>query len=284
MTSGYDRRSVSQLGTFSACGEQYRLEKVARAPRTPAAWFIQGTAFHAAVELWEEVNRSPTEADLSAAYLETWDAEFQHYLEKEPDISKWMTGGRTLPKNDIATRKERGWNQVLAYVEWARSQADKWRILELASGEPAVEVPFEIMLGNVKVVGAIDQVIEWRDGRITPRDLKTGTKLPAWPFQLAVYDFAISDTLGVDRCLWGDYYMAKNNDTTTMYPLERYNRELVASWFEQMDTAEKAGVYLPNPGDSCRTCGVSDFCLAVGGRSADYDPAKETVAQDSEAA
>jgi hypothetical protein len=68
--------------------------------------------------------------------------------------------------------------------------------------------------------------------------------------------------------------MSKNVDTTTPYDLARYTEGVVGSWFKQMDEAEKAGIYLPNPGDSCRTCGVQEFCLVVG-RSDAYAPTQD---------
>ena len=56
-------RSVSQYTTYVQCGEAYRLERVAKAPQTPAAWFVQGTAVHAAVEAYELSYRALTAAE-----------------------------------------------------------------------------------------------------------------------------------------------------------------------------------------------------------------------------
>jgi len=44
------RFSHSQLSTFTRCGKQYYLERIATAPSKPAVWFVAGTAIHNAIE------------------------------------------------------------------------------------------------------------------------------------------------------------------------------------------------------------------------------------------
>src|SRR5699024_11228456 len=53
-------RSVSQLTTYTACSEQFRLQRVAKAPQQPAAWFIHGSGFHHAIEEYELSGRQMT--------------------------------------------------------------------------------------------------------------------------------------------------------------------------------------------------------------------------------
>lgn len=43
-------RSLSQLTDYAECGEAYRLQRIARAPRRPGWWFPGGSAVHATVE------------------------------------------------------------------------------------------------------------------------------------------------------------------------------------------------------------------------------------------
>jgi hypothetical protein len=66
-------RSVSQYSSFVRCGEAYRLEKIAKAPQNQAAWFIQGTAFHEAVEKWEKANRAHGPDQLAEWFEEAWE-------------------------------------------------------------------------------------------------------------------------------------------------------------------------------------------------------------------
>ena len=256
-TGTLTHRSVSQYQTFVRCGESYRLQKVAKAPQNQAAWFIQGTAFHEAVEFWEKSNRRYGPDKLVEWYNEAWDREYAKALEAEPDISRWLTGGVTKPVNDVAKRLEKGREQVEAYFWYA--QESEWRIWEPVEGVKAIELPFELMLGGVKVIGYIDQVVEYPDGHIRVRDLKTGTKLPDTAFQLAIYDHALDAQFGV-KPGFGDYYMAKNNKETDPWNLQDYTLEKVTRWIVQMDKAVKLGHFLPNPGDACRTCTVRRYC------------------------
>src|SRR5690606_41284538 len=60
------------------------------------------------------------------------------------------------------------------YTQFAKeSEFEVWK---LPDGSPAIEVPFEIQLGGVTVVGYIDVVWQWPDGSIEPVDYKTGTR------------------------------------------------------------------------------------------------------------
>lgn len=258
------RRSVSQLENFLRCPEGYRLEKIAKAPRAQAAWFAQGTAVHDAIEKWEATGRVFGVAEITAWYKAAWETEIGLALDAEPDLSKWLTGGRTRADVDIANREVRGLDQALAYQAWALSQAHIWRVMEYLPDEYAVEVPFDITLNGVRLIGYIDQIIEFEDGQIIPRDLKTGSKLPSSPRQLGVYSIAIEETLGIPRPLYGDFYMAKNTDVTKPYDLSRYTRERVGKWFEDLDSMISEGRFIPNPGDICRVCGVARFCDLLG--------------------
>lgn len=200
---------------------------------------------------------------MDAIYEHHWDSEFDRYSVIEPNLDVWLTGGRVKPADDIARRKPRGLEQVHGYVAYSFANPE-WRVLRLADGDYAVEYPFEIYLGNVRVIGSIDQIIEHvPTGRLAVRDLKTGSKLPETPLQLGVYDLAIEDDFGF-RPSWGDFYMAKNNAPTEMYDLSHYTPSLVGEWFASLERGIENQVFIPNPGDACRTCGVSKFCSATG--------------------
>lgn len=261
-------RSVSQWTSFTKCSEGYRLEKVAKAPSRPAAWFAQGTAFHTAAEVWEAGYRQDHPDDIVDRYLAEYDRSIAEATEREPDLSRWLTGGRVKAPDDIGRRRTRGAEQVEGYLGYALGSEDRvW----LIDGVPAVEVEFRLDLDGVTILGYIDQIIHWRTGQIGPRDLKTGTKRPDWPFQLGVYALAIEDMFGF-LPQWGDYYMAKDNRPDAPVDLSPFTRAKLTRWFHDMDKSVNAGLFMPNPGDHCRTCGVTDFCSAVGPRADEYPP------------
>jgi RecB family exonuclease len=183
-------------------------------------------------------------------------------LAVEPDLSKWLTGSKAISGfKDVGRRRDRGADQVRAYLEFSASNPfEIWHAAELG---PAVELPFTIVLGGVKVVGFIDQVLEAPDGSLWVRDIKTGSKLPDSALQLGVYAEAVEQLSGI-RPRWGDYFMCKNNAPTKPFDLSGYTSARLGRWFARLDRAVNAGVFIPNPGDACRTCSVSRFCDAVG--------------------
>jgi putative RecB family exonuclease len=266
-------RSVSQYSSFVRCGEAYRLEKIAKAPQNQAAWFLQGTAYHEAVEKWEKSHRAYGPDQMAEWFEEAWDRGITAALAAEPDTSRWLTGGVTKPETDIKRRRERGRAQVEAYFEYAIEAPE--RIWEPVDGMPAIELPFSLILDGIEVKGFIDQVVEYPDGHLRVRDLKTGTKLPDTAFQLAVYDHALEAMFDV-KPGFGDYFMAKNNAPTDPWNLQDYSLEKVTRWFRNMDKAVKLGLFLPNPGDACRTCTVRRFCDFNGIDARQY-PYEETV-------
>ena len=268
------RRSVSQLTSFARCGEAYRLERIEKAPRMPAAWFAQGVAVHSAIEYYERWRCSePDGVDREAIftrYYSEYDRLIDEERQREPDLAAWLTGGRVRAEDDIVRRRERGADMLYRYILYAENAPE--RPLDLGGGEAAVEVPFEIELGGVAVVGAIDMILVWPDGSLTPRDIKSGSKRPEWYFQLGVYALAIEDLFGV-RPEYGDFYMLKDEKPDRPVPLRHYTPEIVGEWFRALDSAVQARAFVPNPGDHCRTCGVKPFCSAMGGLLADqYAP------------
>jgi hypothetical protein len=75
---------------------------------------------------------------------------------------------------------------------------------------------------------------------------------------------------------FGDYFMAKNNAPTDAWNLQDYSLEKVTRWFRNMDKAVRLGLFLPNPGDACRTCTVRRYCDFNGVDARQY-PYQETV-------
>lgn len=257
-------RSVSQLGTFASCGEAYRLQKVAKAPRSPAAWFTQGTAFHTATEAWENSRREISDDTVVETFYLEYDTLIAQDLHREPDLNNWLTGGRTKAQTDIDNRRARGANQVIDYLKYCNSSPERvWSTKD----DVAVEVEFHLDLDGLIILGYIDQLIVWPDGQVSVRDLKTGTKRPDWAFQLGVYALAVEQDWGY-RPRYGDYYIAKDGRPDPLVDLSRFTRPMLTRWFHNLDKAVKLGAFVPNPGDGCRTCAVQDFCQAIDGERA----------------
>lgn len=260
------RRSVSQLTSYAQCGESYRVSRIAKAPSRPAIWFTQGRASHAGIEAYENSGRQMTTAEAVDVYHATFDSEMNADLVKWPDWDAWMTGGRKGGEQDAADRRVIGAYQVEEYVKYAEENASRFRVI-------ASEVEFNILLGGVEVLGFLDQLRQHVDGSIEVADLKGGTTIPGSAFQLKTYQLAAEEYLGVLPSLACFVKLARPASTrakakpTTELPhdLSLWSREQIERMFREFDSAERQGIYLPNPTDDCqRTCGVADYCTVPG--------------------
>lgn len=235
---------------------------------------MQGIAFHEAVEFWEKHDRKPDLDTVNQVFEDAWDREEAEAHAAGWTWGQWLTGTpKRDGKADVAQRHVKGLVQVAEYIEWALSEADQWRILAL-DGEKALERRFEMDLGVpgslVRVVGYIDQMIEYRNGAIRPRDLKTGTKRPDSPVQLGVYALAMRDIFNIGDVWHGDYYMCKDKKSTKPYELKQYTRENVTDWFHTLNDAVANEIYIPNPGSMCNVCGVWEWCRSEGPNAGQY--------------
>jgi len=260
------RRSVSQLVSYTQCGEAHRLQKIAKVPQRPAGWYALGHAAHKAIEDYENSSRAISTAEAVEVFLEAYDAEISANLIKWPDWDSWMTGGRKGAEQDVADRRVIGAYQVEDYIRYAEENAANWRVI-------ASEVEFTIELGGVECLGFIDQLAQRIDGSIQVRDLKGGSTIPGSALQLAVYGLAAEEYMGVKpgaACFVKlgrpATTRAKAKPTAELeHDLSLWSREQVERMFRDFDKAERQGIFLPNPSDRCETrCGVADYCSIPG--------------------
>lgn len=263
--TGSRRRSFSQLKSWGDCGEAYRLGRVVKAPSRPAAWFSHGIAFHAAIEAYERSGRTLTPDQCIEAFEAAWSESITKDFDRESDLSVWMTGGRRKPETDIELRYEEGKTQVLSYLDYIKTSGET--IWTAPDGRLAVELKIEFVLSGVPVIVYIDQVIVTK-GRLVVRDLKTGSSYNS-PLQLGTYDLALEAEYNL-RAGWGDFWLAKKAKPSSPIDLSPYTAERLGAWYAQMDAGQRAGIYIPSPGDHCRVCGVSQWCTAIGGT--EYNP------------
>ena len=271
--TGLAHRSVSQVSSFAQCGEAYRLSRVAQVPSKPAAWFSHGSAYHSAIELYENSLRTLTLADLEDHFKAYYRGEIADLKEKFPDEGDWLTGGRKKGFQDIEDREVIGLWQIVDYVNFAEATKDQWRILPLGGGKVATEVKFNTTLGGVNVMGFIDQIRQYRDGSLAVGDLKTGSSTPGSSMQLGVYAHVCEEQTGI-RPEVGVFIKAGRPATARTpekptkdipHHLEDWTPELLGDMFKNMDRMDKLGLFLPNPQDGCeRTCTVAEHCRIKG--------------------
>src|SRR5699024_1647029 len=180
-------------------------------------------------------------------YHQDYDRRIAEEWERVPEPEKWLTGGRAKAETDIAGRRERGADQVKTYITYAEASSDEWRIWPVGDRGYAVELGFEMDFGGVNVLGYIDQIREYRDGRIVPVDLKSGTKEPVSSMQLAVYAHAINQNMGV-LPQSGVFFMPKLRQNGSLVgdvyrDLTAWTKQLLDKMYRGFDKAERAGIY-----------------------------------------
>src|SRR5690606_37391468 len=239
------------------------LEKVVRAPGRTAAWFHHGTAVHSAIEEWERAGRISDDGAVEI-FVNEYDQLISQHKQSHPDLSLWLRG-RGSTEKDIETRRTKGVDQVEWYTQFAKeSDFEVWK---LPDGSPAIEVPFEIQLGCVTVVGYIDVVWQWPDGSIEPVDYKTGTS-DQDPYQLALYRVALEELYGVSITHGRYVKLAKKTADPIDLTHPAYSRvwldNLFADFKYKVEMSDERPTITPKLGKTgidCFTCTQKDNCL-----------------------
>lgn len=253
---------MSQLKTYNTCAYSWYLKKVKRVRQTPAAWFPQGTAVHAAWEAWEKSDRSLTLVQCEDVFGEKYDEEVNRLCEETPNLDHWFSSGRYYPAIlDIPRRYDKGLEQVSTWLDHYTATGERPIVID---GQAAAEVPFDLTLGDVQVRGCVDavfsdDVVDGKTGNNPPRDAEGQED----PTQLGVYRVALDEQHGVlvDH---GYYFMANTGGPGRTHDLKSWTVERVTDMFGQLGADIDAERFEPSPSpDKCRTCTVQHACPFV---------------------
>ncbi|MEU5577795.1 PD-(D/E)XK nuclease family protein [Streptomyces huasconensis] len=245
---------MSQAEQYEKCPHQYELQRLRKVKPRPAAWSHQGTAFHAAIETYEEGGRTLAEGEVANVFHVEYVAATKQALADEPNLDNWLTAG-TDGKSDIEARYARGLEQARSYVRWAEDH--KPAIWKDRAGALGIERHLTADIGGVTVQGYVDQLLDQPDGSVRVRDLKTGSMKSK--FQLKTYGVLARKVLGV-VVNHADWYMAKTGKLSRPIDVTGVAEEEVAEKFAVLDASVKAGHFPAKPGFHCRFCSVSHAC------------------------
>ena len=253
----------------------YRLHRIDGVTELPAWWNVGGTAFHRCIEEWETDHAATHPLGLVPAARSADDQaeRFRHHL-AEVTAETVLASGVSLSAWRVARggKEDREWwldnapAWVANYVAAAMIRESR---IETVGAVLGLEVEFMWRMppGLPEVKGFVDQVHRFDNGDILIRDLKSGSSRPADSLQLKVYRLALEDEYGLTAPRWfGDYWQARRGEPTRSIDLtdratverEVFNRTAI------MDSAERAGIYMPNPTHSCVSCGVRAACPVMG--------------------
>lgn len=284
MTQTITRLSFSGLNNYSNCGERFRLEKVEQAPSEPSWAQVAGSSVHTATEAYDrhQLGQTPPPRGFSRY--------FEEEIEKQEAASgvlssEWRAAGRSSKawpdKENRDWWEHHGPGMLSSYYAWRA--AAPWQIWITPAGEPAIELEINATIGGIMVKMFIDRVEQSMldSDLLAVNDIKSGRSMPVTPDQLATYALGVEKTLGVFPQL-GFYYDARNGCSTSAKDLTHYRDGVLAGRYAAAMRGIQAGVFLPNPGPLCGSCGVGKFCAAVGGERANEFPPVSVLDSDHE--
>ena len=150
-------------------------------------------------------------------------------------------------------------------TNWQESGFQVW---VAPDGVPGIEIGFNSYFGNV-LIKAYADCVATRGDEFAVIDFKTGKYTPDSSMQLGIYASLIEMQFG-KRPNAGYYYSAREGVFKEAYGIDRWTIPVLTNLFEKFEFAVQNEVFLPNVGMSCGTCGVRDYCYAVGGHMSEF--------------
>ena len=272
LVNGYElpgHLSHSALTTYLQCGHKYYLSRIVKDAETPAWWFVGGNAIHTATENFDRMY--PTRESLAEGAAAGSDPNFffDAFVEEmarvefdsgDVDPSAWRVGGRASKqypdKEDSVWWLDNGPAMFESWVKWRLGSG--WHIAEF-SGQPSIEIGFDFTVNDEFAVQMyLDRLMVNEHGELVIVDLKSGSRTPSSPLQLAMYAYGCEKILGV-RPKWGTFWKARDGVTSQLVDLDTLPSNKVEYIVSGFDKLRKQGVFLPNL-DECGWCGFNEVC------------------------
>jgi RecB family exonuclease len=207
-------------------------------------------------------------------WRESFDAEIETVQSKSgSNPYDWRRGGRSTKENP--NKEDGNWwdeNGERMFFDFINAwQASGFEIWVSPEGVPGIEIGFNNSFGDVPIKAFADAVVI-SGNELTVIDFKTGSYMPDSSLQLGVYASLMEMQFGV-RPTKGYYYSARKAQFIESPGIERWTIPVLTEMFRQFNLGIENKIFLPNIGMSCGTCGVKEYCYAVGGQLAEiFDP------------
>jgi len=207
-------------------------------------------------------------------WRESFDAEIETVQSKSgSNPYDWRRGGRSTKENP--NKEDGNWwdeNGERMFFDFINAwQASGFEIWVSPEGVPGIEIGFNNSFGDVPIKAFADAVV-MSGNELTVIDFKTGSYMPDSSLQLGVYASLMEMQFGV-RPTKGYYYSARKAQFIESPGIERWTIPVLTEMFRQFNLGIENKIFLPNIGMSCGTCGVKEYCYAVGGQLAEiFDP------------
>jgi PD-(D/E)XK nuclease superfamily len=245
------------MSNYIRCGKAYELGKLG-VQEAPAWWLLGGSAVHKATE-W--LDKGEWDDAPETAFYEAFYNEIYSMQDIEPDQSKWRKAGYGARAQGYEHWMEQGPRYV---KQWAERNY-RWVHVEL-------DVSTTLSSGIV-VKGYIDRVARDGDDGWGIYDLKTGSTRPDSDQQLGIYSVLFREFRSSKDLEFGTgtirafNYMFKDDEFYEM-DVSNWTLDTVDKMAQEWYRGLESGVFLPNRGKQCGTCGVASACFLQSGQTA----------------
>jgi DNA helicase-2/ATP-dependent DNA helicase PcrA len=256
--------SYSQLAAFEKCPLQYKFNFILKVPVKGKAVFSFGKTMHNTLHEFLKLSAQENSADQQDL--------FGNKKEK-PSFAKASEGSlkkltEIFERNWIdewyesKKQKEEYYKKGKEIIKdfWQKFEKDPPNILKI-SGQPALELPFNLKIGGHTLFGVIDRIDDSKDG-ITIIDYKTGEskeKLDAdSKEQLLIYQIAAQEVLHLSPQKLAYFYLNDGKLISFLGTEQELasQKEKIIKEIEQIKNSE----FDPTPGWQCQYCDFKDIC------------------------
>lgn len=244
--------SHSAMSDYDTCPKKFKLARIDKLDGRMHLALPAGVAFHTMTEDYDTHQR----------IIGTYKKYLDHELVKRGIV---LVPGESPDLSTFDTSRNEGYDWWVAhgtkyfnqYVEWRESS--KWDLVETHwAGQfvpKAIELPLEIEIDGVKVVGQVDRIFRMDNGQLVLVDIKTGARM--WPSdQLQTYAEILSrQDLSVDFVAYYDARKAKVTplDLTVGHPGLDHKVERIWAGIRNEE-------FEPTPGRHCNYCSQRFNC------------------------
>jgi len=231
--------SYSQLAAFEKCPLQYKFAFVLKVPTRGKAVFSFGKTMHNTLDEFLKLEKRDFKK-LIELYEKNW---IDEWYDSKTEKEAYLKNGKRILKE--------------FYDQFAK---DKPKILKIG-GVSALELPFNLKIGEYTLFGVIDRIDEEKDGVVIV-DYKTGQskdKLDAESKeQLLIYQIAAEEVLHLKPTQLYYYYLDDGKKAAFLGT----EKELQDQKTKIIEEAEKIknSEFEPTPGWQCQYCDFKDIC------------------------
>lgn len=258
--------SYSQLAAFEKCPLQYKFGFILKVPTRGKAVFSFGKTMHNTLDAFlkwvnddksakqeslfgdvkpvkkatKATKRDDTFEKLSKLYEENWIGE---WYESQKQKDEYYKKGKDIIKE--------------FYAQFVKNKPQVLKI----NGQPALEMPFNLKIGDNTIFGIIDRIDQTKDG-VEIIDYKTGQSKDKLDFdakeQLLIYQIAAQEVLHLKPKQLSYYYLDDGKYASFLGS----EKDLQAQKDKILDEIEKIknSEFAPTPGWQCQYCDFKDIC------------------------